>query len=177
MGDDDDLPLAALARQSKRNKKKRTRKSRSASPTKSRNSKSPSPKRKQQKPKRAILKAYGLGGEFVGDVRGIAEFVVEHRKDVPAKVGFVLLGSAAFPIFLNNQMQLDLLPAGEYTAQIVYSHPSQEQLDTFVGGSVPLAPSMGACGTSMAPRTEEARRVLSMTCARSNTYMRQTHMY
>ena len=131
MGDDDDLPLAALARQSKRrqNKKKQTRKSRSASPKKSR-SKSPSSKR-QQKPKRAILKAYNLDGEFVGDVRGIAEFVVEHRKDVPAKVGFVLLGSAAFPIFLNNQMQLDLLPAGEYTAQIVYSHPSQEQLETF----------------------------------------------
>ena len=130
MGDDDDLPLAALAKQSKRNKKQQTRKPRSASPNKSR-SKSPSPKRKQQKPKRAILKAYGLGGEFVGDVRGIAEFIVEHRKDVPAKVGFVLLGSAAFPIFLNNQTQLDLLPAGEYTAQIVYSHPSQEQLETF----------------------------------------------
>ena len=130
MGDDDDLPLAALAKQSKRNKKQRTRKHRSASPNKSR-SKSPSPKRKQQKPKRAILKAYGLGGEFVGDVRGIAEFVVEHRKDVPAKVGFVLLGSAGFPILINNQMQLDALPAGEYTAQIVYSHPSQEQLETF----------------------------------------------
>ena len=120
MDDDDDLPLAALARQSKRNKKKRTRKSRSASPTKFRNSKSPSPKRKQQKPKRAILKAYNLDGEFVGDVRDIADFVVEHRKEVPASVGFVLLGSAGFPILINNQMQLDALPAGEYTAQIVF---------------------------------------------------------
>ena len=94
MGDDDDLPLAALARQSKRNEKKRTRKSRSASPNKSRKRKSPSPKRKQQKPKRAILKAYNLDGEFVGDVRDIADFAIEHRKDVPAKVGFVLLGWA-----------------------------------------------------------------------------------
>ena len=131
MGDDGDLPLAALARQSKRrqNKKKQTRKSRSASPKKPR-SKSPSSKR-QQKPKRAILKAYGLDGEFVGDCRDIAEFIVDRRKGVPAKVGFVVLGSVGFPILINNQMQLDALPAGEYTAQIVYSQPSHEQLETF----------------------------------------------
>ena len=131
MGDDDDLPLAALARQSKRNEKKRTRKSRSASPNKSRKRKSPSPKRKQQKPKRAILKAYNLDGEFVGDVRDIADFAIEHREEVPAKIGFVLLGSAAFPILIDKQIQLDAMPAGEYPAQIVYSQPSQEQLETF----------------------------------------------
>ena len=134
MGDDDDLPLASLARQSKskrrHDKKKQTRrKSRSASPKKSR-SKSPSSKR-QQKPKRAILKAYNLDGQFLGDVRDIADFVVEHRKEVPTKVGFVLLGSAAFPILIDKQIQLDAMPAGEYPAQIVYSQPSQEQLETF----------------------------------------------
>ena len=133
MSDDDDLPLAALARQSKRrqNKKKQTRKSRSASPNKSRNSKSPSSKRKQQKPKRAIVKAYNLDGQFVGDVRSIADFAIEHRKEVPTKVGFVLLGSAAFPILIDKQIQLDAMPAGEYPAQNVYSQPSQEQLETF----------------------------------------------
>ena len=91
MGDEDDLPLAALARQSKRrqNKKKQTRKSRSASPNEPR-SKSPSPKRKQQKPKRAILTVYNLDGQFLGDVRSIADFAIEHRKEVPTKVGFVL---------------------------------------------------------------------------------------
>ena len=131
MGDEDDLPLAALARQSKRrqNKGKQTRKSRSASPNKVR-SKSPSPKRKQ-KPKRAILTAYNLDGQFLGDVRSIADFAIEHRKEVPTKVGFVLLGSAAFPILIDKQIQLDAMPAGEYPAQIVYSQPSQEQLETF----------------------------------------------
>ena len=130
MDDDDDLPLSSLARQSKRNKKKQTRKPLSASPSKSR-SKSPSSQRKKNKPKRAILKAYNLAGEFVGDVRSIADFVVEHRKEVPASVGFVLLGSAGFPILIDKQMQLDAMPAGEYPAQIVYSQPSQEQLETF----------------------------------------------
>ena len=100
-----------------------------ASPNKFRNRKSPSPKRKQ-KPKRAILKAYNLDGQFLGDVRSIADFAIEHRKEVPTKVGFVLLGSAAFPILIDKQIQLDAMPAGEYPAQIIYSHPTQQQLES-----------------------------------------------
>jgi hypothetical protein len=130
--DDDDLPLVSLAREKQKGKgpmKSRKKSASSKSPKPSRK-KSSSPKRNQKKTlRRAILKAYTVAGELIGDVRGIADFVVEHRKEVPAKVGFVLLGSAGFPIFIDKQSQLDSMRAGEYPAQIVYSHPSQEQLD------------------------------------------------
>ena len=113
---DDDLPLASLA-------KKRSRKKASS------NRKSTSPKRR--KARRATMKIYGLDGKLMeGDVTDIQDFLAAHTKDVPAKVGFVMLG-ASYPIMIQKQTQLDALPPGEYNAQVLYAQPTQAQLEAF----------------------------------------------
>ena len=74
-----------------------------------------------------MLKAYSLDAGLLGPVQNIHEFVSEHRKDVPVKIGFVVLGQD-YPVLIEKQSQLDALPPGEYDAQIVYAHPTQAQL-------------------------------------------------
>ena len=76
---------------------------------------------------RAMLKAYSLDAGLLGPVQNIHEFVSEHRKDVPVKTGFVVLGPD-HPMLIEKQSQLDALPPGEYDAQIIYAHPTQAQL-------------------------------------------------
>ena len=76
---------------------------------------------------RAMLKAYSLDAGLLGHVQNIHEFVSEHRKDVPVKIGFVVLGPDN-PVLFEKQSQLDALPPGEYDAQIIYAHPTHAQL-------------------------------------------------
>ena len=113
--DDEDLPLSSLRRKKTRTK----RKSRSPQRT-------PSPRR-SSKTTRAVLRAYSLDAGMLGDVTNIRDFVSEHRKDVPVKIGFVVLGPE-FPVLIEKQSQLDALAPGEYDAQIIYAHPTQSQL-------------------------------------------------
>ena len=111
---DDELPLASLAK--KRSRKKATSK-RSASP-------------KRRKTKRPTLRVDGLNGKLLeDDVTNIQDFLASHTKELPAKVGFVMLG--AYPIMIEKQAQLDALPPGEYNAQVLYAHPTQAQLEAF----------------------------------------------
>ena len=114
---DDDLPLSSLA-----TKKTKPSKKRGASPKRS-----ASPKRKR---KRAVLKAYTLDAGLLGEVTNIQDFISRNREDIPAKVGFVVLGQD-FPMLIDKQRQLDALPPGEYNAQIIYAHPTQAQLESF----------------------------------------------
>ena len=118
--DDDDLPLPSLRRKKTKPKAKR----RTASPQRT-----PSPPRRTSKKNenRAVLRAYSLDAGLLGDVRSIRDFMSEHRKDVPVKIGFVVLGPD-FPVLIEKQSQLDALPPGEYDAQIIYAHPTQAQL-------------------------------------------------
>ena len=117
---DDDLPLSSL----RRKKTKPIAKSRSASPQRT-----PSPPRGSSKKNetRAVLRAYSLDAGLLGDVRSIRDFMSEHRKDVPVKIGFVVLGPD-YPVLIEKQSQLDALPPGEYDAQIIYAHSTQAQL-------------------------------------------------
>ena len=120
--DDDDLPLSSL----RRKKKKPRAKIQSRSPRRTR---TPSPPRLTSKKneKRAVLKTYSLDAGLLGPVQNIHDFVSEHRKDVPVKIGFVVLGQN-YPVLIEKQSQLDALPPGEYNAQIIYAHPTQAQL-------------------------------------------------
>ena len=117
---DDDLPLSRLRRKKTKPRAKR----RSTSPQRT-----PSPPRGTSKKndKRAVLRAYSLDAGLLGPVQNIHEFVSEHRKDVPVKIGFVVLGHD-YPLLIEKQSQLDALPPGEYDAQIIYAHPTQAQL-------------------------------------------------
>ncbi len=115
---DDDLPLASLAM-------KKTKRKRNAS-TASR-ARSVSPRRSK---KRAVLRAYGLDGELMGEVTRIHEFIADHPKGLPLKIGFVVLGAAG-PILMETQAQLGALPAGMYNAQVIYTHPTKKQLEAF----------------------------------------------
>ena len=74
-----------------------------------------------------MFRAYSLDAGLLGPVQNIHEFVAEHRKDVPAKIGFVALGHD-YPLLIEKQSQLDALPPGEYDAQIIYAHSTQAQL-------------------------------------------------
>ena len=113
--DDEDLPLSNLRRKKTRAKRK------SRSPRRT-----PSPRR-SSKTTRAVLRAYSLDAGMLGDATNIRDFVSEHRKDVPVKIGFAVLGPE-FPVLIEKQSQLDALPPGEYDAQIIYAHPTQAQL-------------------------------------------------
>ena len=116
---DEDLPLSSL----RRKKTKPRAKQKAASPRRT-----PSPRRSSKKStKRAVLRAYSLDADLLGPVQNIHDFVSEHRKDVPVKIGFVVLGPE-FPVLIEKQSQLDALPPGEYDAQIIYAHPTQAQL-------------------------------------------------
>ena len=117
---DDDLPLSSLRRKKTKPRAKR----RSASPQRT-----PSPPRGTSKKneKRAVLRAYSLDAGLLGPVQNIHDFVSAHRKDVPVKIGFVVLGHD-YPLLIEKQSQLDALPPGEYDAQIIYAHPTQAQL-------------------------------------------------
>ena len=117
---DDDLPLSSLRRKKTKPRAKR----RTASPQRT-----PSPPRGTSKKNenRAVLRAYSLDAGLLGDVRSIRDFMSEHRKDVPVKIGFVVLGPD-YPVLIEKQSQLDALPPGEYDAQIIYAHPTQAQL-------------------------------------------------
>ena len=115
-------PLSSLRR-----KKMKTRaQNKSASPRRTR---TPSPPRRTSKKneKRAVLKAYSLDAGLLGPVQDIHGFVSEHRKDVPVRIGFVVLGQK-YPVLVKKQSQLDALPPGEYDAQIIYAHPTKAQL-------------------------------------------------
>ena len=118
--DDGDLPLSSLARKKTKPRSKR----KTTSPQRT-----PSPRRNSKK-KRAVLKAYALDAGLLGDVTNIHEFASQNRKDLPAKVGFIVLGKD-FPMLIDKQSQLDALPPGEYNAQIIYAHPTQAQLASF----------------------------------------------
>ena len=59
-------------------------------------------------------------------MQNIHEFVSEHRKDVPVKISFVVLGHD-YPLLIEEHSQLDALPPGD-DAQIIYAHPTQAQL-------------------------------------------------
>ena len=117
---DDDLPLSSLRRKKTKPRAKR----RTASPQRT-----PSPPRRTSKKndKRAVLRAYSLDAGLLGPVQNIHEFVSEHRKDVPVKIGFVVLGQD-YPVLIEKQSPLDTLPPGQYEAQIVYAHTTQAQL-------------------------------------------------
>ena len=115
--DDDELPLSSLRR-------KKMKKKRGSSPMR----RTPSPMRRL--PRRAVMRVYGLDGKLLeDDVTNIHNFLAAHTKDLPAKVGFVILG--AYPILIEKQTQLDALPKGSYNAQVLYAHPTQAQLEAF----------------------------------------------
>ena len=82
---DEDLPLSSLRR--KKTKPRAKKKSRSP-----RRTRTPSPPRRTSKKNetRAVLRAYSLDAGLLGDLRNIHDFVSEHRKDVPVKIGFVV---------------------------------------------------------------------------------------
>ena len=90
----------------------------------------PSPPRSRGKKKRATLRAYTLDAGLLGVVTNIQDFISRNRKDIPAKVGFVVLGQG-FPMLIDKQSQLDALPPSEYNAQEIYPHPTQKQLAAF----------------------------------------------
>ena len=120
MNDADELPLSSLWRESKSPKRK----------GKTKTSRSPSPRRRHSKgkaPKKTTLRVYGLNGDLLGDVTDIAAFKIAHKKDIPAKIGFVVLGPAG-GYMIDNQQQLDALPAGDYPAHAVFVHPTEAQL-------------------------------------------------
>ena len=111
---DGDPPLASSAKERSR---KKASKRKSASP-------------KRRKTKRPALRVYGLDGKLLeNDVTNLQDFLASHTKELPAKVGFVMLGS--YPIMIEKQAQLEALPAGEYNAQVLYAHPTQAQLEAF----------------------------------------------
>ena len=114
------MPLSSLRRKKTKPRAKR----RSTSPQRT-----PRPLRRTSKKNenRAVLRAYSLDAGLLGDVRSIRDFMSEHRKDVPVKIGFVVLGPD-YPVLIEKQSQLDALPPGEYDAQIIYAHPTQAQL-------------------------------------------------
>ena len=76
------------------------------------------------------LRVYGLNGDLLGDVTDIAAFKIAHKKDIPAQIGFVVLGPAG-GYMIDNQQQLDALPAGNYPAHAVFVHPTEAQLRAF----------------------------------------------
>ena len=81
------MPLASLAK--KRSRKKATSKRKSASP-------------KRRKTRRPALRVYGLDGKSLeNDVTHLQDFLASHTKELPAKVGFVMLG--AYPIMIENK--------------------------------------------------------------------------
>ena len=114
--DDDDLPLPSL----RRNKAKPREKTKGFSPQRT-------PSLPRRNTNRAVLKAYSLDAGALGDVKNIREFVSEHRKDVPVKIGFAVLGQT-YPVLIEKQSRLDALPPGAYDAQIICAHPTQAQL-------------------------------------------------
>ena len=123
MNDEDDIPLSSLWRESKSPKRK----------GKTKTSRSPSPRRRHSNgkaPKKTTLRVYGLNGDLLGDVTDIAAFEIAHKKDIPAKIGFVVLGPAG-GYMIDNQQQLDALPAGDYPAHAVFVHPTEAQLRAF----------------------------------------------
>ena len=114
------MPLSNLRR--KKTKPRAKRRSSSLQRT-------PSPPRRtfKKNENRAVLRVYSLDADLFGDAGSIRDFMFEHRKDVPVKIGFVVLGPD-FPVLIEKQSQLDALPPGEYDAQIIYAHPTQAQL-------------------------------------------------
>ncbi|MDE0830805.1 MAG: hypothetical protein OSB03_16550, partial [Vicinamibacterales bacterium] len=123
MNDEDDLPLSSLWRESKSPKRK----------GKTKTSRSPSPRRRHSKgkaPKKTTLRVYGLNGDCLGDVTDIAAFKIAHKQDIPAQIGFVVLGPAG-GYMIDNQQQLDAIPAGNYPAHAVFVHPTEAQLRAF----------------------------------------------
>ena len=120
INDDDELPLSSLWRKSKSPKHK----------GKTKTGLSPSPRRRRSKgksPKKTTLRVYGLNGDLLGDATDIAAFKIAHKKDIPAKIGFVVLGPAG-GYMIDNQQQLDAIPAGNYPAHAVFIHPTEAQL-------------------------------------------------
>ena len=103
---DEDLPLSSLRR--KKTKPRAKKKSRSP-----RRTRTPSPPRRTSKTneKRAVLKAYSLDAGLLGPVQNIHEFVSEHRKDVPVKIGFVVLGHDC-PLLIEKQKSIRRVAAG-----------------------------------------------------------------
>ena len=120
MNDADELPLSSLWRESKSPKRK----------GKTKTSRSPSPRRRHSKgkaPKKTTLRVYGLNGDLLGDATDLAAFKIAHKKDIPAKIGFVVLGPSG-GYMIDNQQQLDAIPAGNYQAHAVFVHPTDAQL-------------------------------------------------
>ena len=111
--------LSSLWRESKSPKRK----------GKTKTSRSPSPRRRHEKgkaPKKTTLRVYGLNGDLLGDATDLAAFKLAHKKDIPAKIGFVVLGPAG-GYMIDNQQQLDAIPAGNYQAHAVFVHPTDAQ--------------------------------------------------
>ena len=120
MNGEDDIPLSSLWRESKSPKRK----------GKTKTSRSPSPRRRHSKgkaPKKTTLRVYGLNGDLLGDVTDIAAFKIAHKKDIPAKIGFVVLGPAG-GYMIDNQQQLDAILAGNCPADAVVTHPTEAQI-------------------------------------------------
>ena len=123
MNDDDELPLSSLWRQSKSPKRK----------GKTKTGLSPSPRRRRSKgkaPKKTTLRVYGFNGDLLGDATDIAASKLAHKKDIPAKIGFVVLGPAG-AYMIDSQQQLDAIPAGNSHAHAVFVHPTEARSRAF----------------------------------------------